>query len=103
MQLVHKLAPALAGINETRDYFQLKYKLERERHFLARFEGSLDPKDTLNRDSLAHFKTLPDLGTNHFQLTHILTWLGMLTAPLDCYCWVFGERLLTPSQLFGNS
>jgi len=32
-----------------------------------------------------------------------LEWFDMLLAVLDCYTWVFGENLLTPSELFGGS
>jgi DNA-dependent protein kinase catalytic subunit len=101
MELVYKLAPFINGIKDTKEYFQLRLKTETEVYFLARFEGSVEKKEIL-KDSLCNFKTLPDLGTDHFQLSFIQTWLAMLTAPLDCYSWIFGEKLLTPANLFAT-
>lgn len=115
MELVHKLTPCISGIKETREYFQIKLKHEGEAYFVARFEGSVEKRDLL-KNSLANFKTLPDLnssnGSNskvngaansndHYELSYVLTWLSMLVAPLDCYTWIFGERLVSPSALLG--
>jgi DNA-dependent protein kinase catalytic subunit len=101
MDLVFKLAPFIEGIKETKKYFQVKYELEKETYFLARFEGSTEKREIL-KDCLCNFPTLKDLGTTRFQISSIQTWLTMLVAPLDCYCWVFGERLLTPLNLFSS-
>jgi DNA-dependent protein kinase catalytic subunit len=81
MELVHKLAGLINGIKETREYFQLKFKMEGEAYFLVRFEGSVEKRDLL-KDSLANFPTLRDLDQGHFQLSLVLTWLSMLIAPL---------------------
>lgn len=35
-----------------------------------------------------------------FSVSSAQQWFDMLLAALDCYCWVFGEHLLTPVQLF---
>ena len=101
MELAYKLAPCIHGINEARDYFQIKLKMEGELYFLARFEGSQEKKDIL-KDSICNFKILPDLGVDSFQLSYVKSWLAMLIAPLDCYAWVFSERLLTPQNLFSS-
>jgi DNA-dependent protein kinase catalytic subunit len=101
MELVYKLAPFINGIKETKEYFQLRLKTETEVYFLARFEGSAEKKDIL-KDSLCHFKTLPELGVDNYQLSYVQTWLAMLTAPLDCYTWIFGQKLLTPGDLFAS-
>lgn len=121
MELVHKLTPCIGGIKETREYFQLRLKHEGESYFVARFEGSLEKRDLLKKNSLANFNTLPELSANnnnqqqnqldddnsngiaHYQLSHVLTWLSMLVAPLDCYSWIFGERLLSPASLFSST
>ena len=97
MELVSKLAPCLTIIKETKDYFRIKLETETEIYFLTRFEGAVQKKD-----SLSSFKTLPELGTQTYSLSLIKIWLSMLIAPLDCYSWVFGERLLTPNNLFAN-
>lgn len=115
MELVHKLTPCIAG-KETREYFQLKLQCEGDSYFLARFEGSVEKRD-LFKNSLVNFKTLPELSnanmsneeagstnsedSSHYQLSYVLTWLSMLVAPLDCYSWIFGERLMQPSALLG--
>lgn len=107
MELVHKLTPCINGVKDTREYFQLKLKHDGVGYFIGRFEGSVQ-KNLLFRDSLANFKTLPELGSGDgddstYQLSFVLTWLGMLVAPLDCYTWIFGERLMQPSVLFGDA
>jgi DNA-dependent protein kinase catalytic subunit len=99
MDLVFKLTPCISGIKETKEYFKTRLESDSEAYFLARFEGSAEKKEIL-KESLCNFRILTDLGTDHFQLSHIQTWLGMLIAPLDCYTWVFGQRLLTPKDLF---
>ena len=35
-----------------------------------------------------------------FSLKACLNWFDMLLAALDCYCWVFGQGLLTPAAIF---
>ena len=38
-----------------------------------------------------------------FSLTETVSWMEGLMATLDCYNWVLGEQLLSPSELFtGN-
>ena len=101
MDLVFKLTPCITGIKDTKDYFKSRLDIDTELYFLARFEGSTDKREVF-KDSLSTYTTLNELvdGTDHFQLSSIQTWLGMLIAPLDCYTWVFGQRLLTPRDLF---
>lgn len=101
MELAYKLAPSIHGINETKDYFQIKLKTEGELHFIARFEGLPEKRD-IHKESLSNYRLLSDLGTSHFQLSFVKTWLSMLIAPLDCYSWVFSERLLTPKNIFSS-
>lgn len=87
MDLVFKLTPCISGIKETKEYFKARLESDSEAYFLARFEGSAEKKEIL-KESLCNFRILTDLGTDHFQLSFIQTWLGMLIAPLDCYTWV---------------
>ncbi len=101
MELAYNLAPFIDGIKDNKMYFKIKLERETELYFLARFEGSLEKKDIL-KDSLCNYQILTDLGTNQFQLNLVTTWLSMLTAPLDCYSWVFGANLLTPSNIFSS-
>ena len=101
MELAYKLAPSIHGINETKNYFQIKLKQEGELYFIARFEG-LPEKRNILKESLSNYKYLSDLGTDYFQARYVKTWLEMLIAPLDCYSWVFSERLLTPMNVFSS-
>lgn len=101
MELVYKLAPCVNGIKETKTYFQLRLESEGEAHFLARFEGSNEKKEIL-KDSLFNYPILTDLNIDNLRQASIQTWLDMLLAPLDCYSWVFSEKLLTPADLFKN-
>ena len=42
----------------------------------------------------------PTLAGKVFSLTDTCLWLELLLAALDCYNWVFGEQLLSPSEVF---
>jgi DNA-dependent protein kinase catalytic subunit len=101
MELAYNLAPFIDGIKDNKMYFKIKLERETELYFLARFEGSLEKKDIL-KDSLCNYQILTDLSSDQFQLNLVITWLSMLTAPLDCYSWVFGANLLTPSNIFSS-
>lgn len=101
MELVYKLAPCVHGIKETKDYFDIKLKSEGEMYFIARFEGFAEKRDRL-KESLSTYKRLTDLGVDRFQIGFVKSWLAMLVAPLDCYTWVFSERLLTPKSVFSS-
>jgi DNA-dependent protein kinase catalytic subunit len=104
MELAYKLSPLLIGNKEAKDYFQNKFQTEGETYFLDRFEGSSNKKDMI-KDSLNHFQTLKQLISEtggQFRIALISNWLKILIAPLDCYSWVFSQRLLTPKNLFGN-
>lgn len=103
MELVYKLAPLLHGNKEPKDYFQNRIKQEGELYFITRFEGSLDKKDRL-KDSIRNFPRLVDLfnDLNQFKISLIKTWLAILVAPLDCYSWIFSQRLLSPKLIFGS-
>ena len=94
MELAYKLAPAIHNITDTKQYFQLKLATDTNMYFIARFEGFT------NTDSLSNFTTLPLLAKEQFQVSFCKSWLAMLIAPLDCYSWVFSERLLTPQDIF---
>ena len=36
-----------------------------------------------------------------FSVKACLNWFDMVLAALDCYCWVFGQGLLTPAMFAG--
>jgi hypothetical protein len=37
-----------------------------------------------------------------FSVDIAVQWFDIFLAALDCYVWVFGEKLLTPAELFKN-
>ena len=102
MELSHKLAPSITGIKDIKDYFNIRLENESEMYFLARFEGSTDRKEIL-KTSLSANRSFLDLTGPTFQLSLITTWLKLLIAPLDCFTWIFGERLLNPKALFSSN
>ena len=48
---------------------------------------------------IEQYPTLSDIG-GPFSLKETFVWFDFLLAALDCYTWSFGERLLSPSQVF---
>ena len=62
-------------------------------HF-NRFEGGGG-----GQNGLQQYPTLSHVG-GPFSLREAFVWFDFLLAALDCYTWVFGERLLSPSQVF---
>lgn len=44
-----------------------------------------------------------DLKDQPFSLNQTCNWFDLLLGALDCYTWIFGQKLLTPCELFqGN-
>ncbi|CAF1081558.1 unnamed protein product [Brachionus calyciflorus] len=78
MELSYKLAPCIKGVKDIRDYFNIKLKNESEMYFLAQLTG------------------------DKFQFNLLITWLKLLNDPLDCYTWVFAEKLISPQSLFSS-
>ncbi|CAF0815340.1 unnamed protein product [Brachionus calyciflorus] len=101
MELSYKLASCITGVKDIRDYFNIRLKNESEMYFLARFEGSNEGKEIL-KVSLSTYKTFSELTGDKFQFNLLLTWLKLLNAPLDCYTWVFAEKLISPQSLFSS-
>ncbi|KAK7506702.1 hypothetical protein BaRGS_00002177 [Batillaria attramentaria] len=97
MMLVYKLAPLIQGINSALHYFEVFGEADGGKYFLTRFEGggqAVAGKKGLS--SCPTLKSMPD----GFSLQAVLNWFDMLLAALDCYCWVFGEGLLSPVNIF---
>lgn len=125
MELVYKLAPCIRNTKDAKEYFQSKFKTDGELYFVQRFEGTLVIKKNYANNlkhSLSTFPTLVDLlsetlvqtnsnsdgnSTSNEHLNQfpnlIKIWLSMLIAPLDCYLWVFNERLLTAVNLLSTN
>lgn len=62
--------------------------------FCLRFEGGGGGKN-----GILTFPTLQDMG-GPFSLKETLLWYDFLLASLDCYTWAFGEKLLSPKDVF---
>ena len=65
--------------------------------FLLRFEGGGGGKS-----GILNYTTLPSIA-GIFSLKETYTWFDFLLAALDCYTWCFGERLLSPTQVFAGN
>ena len=37
-----------------------------------------------------------------FSVDIAVQWFDIFLAALDCYVWIFGEKLLTPSEIFSG-
>lgn len=62
----------------------------------TRFEGGGG-----GQNGIQQYPTLSDVG-GPFSLREAFVWFDFLLAALDCYIWVFGERLLSPNQIFAS-
>lgn len=62
--------------------------------YVVRFEGGGG-----GQNGIQQYPTLSHIG-GPFSLKETFLWFDFLLASLDCYTWSFGERLLSPSQVF---
>ncbi|XP_064600499.1 DNA-dependent protein kinase catalytic subunit-like [Liolophura sinensis] len=98
MKLVYQLCALVSGVKTPKEYFSafLKSKTGGPNYFLNRFEGG---GQTGRNAGIACFPQLTDMADT-FSLSTAMAWFDLLLAALDCYCWVLGEGLLTPADLF---
>ena len=68
-------------------------------YFVNRFEagGLAQPK----RKGISLHVTLDSM-SSVFTLQDTLAWFDELLAALDCYCWVCGENLIQPVDIFSS-
>ncbi|KAK6170524.1 hypothetical protein SNE40_018898 [Patella caerulea] len=99
MKLVYQLCTHVPGIKATKDYFGTFLKTGGAPHFISRFEGG--GTATHGKSGISACPTMIKI-SEVFSLTSALNWFDMLLAALDCYTWVFGEGLLTPSDLLSE-
>ncbi|KAL8588519.1 hypothetical protein ACOMHN_043868 [Nucella lapillus] len=100
MTLVYQLAPYMQGVKSPVSYFQAFVKTkEAGSYFVARFEGG--GQVGTGKKGLLGYPTLDQMAPA-FSLHHVLAWFNLLLAALDCYCWVFGEGLLVPEEVFAG-
>ncbi|KAK3580733.1 hypothetical protein CHS0354_005741 [Potamilus streckersoni] len=97
MKLVYQLSSLIPGISSTRNYFQTFLKSKGAEYFITRFEGG--GNTAIAKSSLQTCPTMVDV-SDCFTLHSALSWFDMVLAALDCYTWVLGEGLLTPTDLF---
>lgn len=77
-------------------FMQAALDIQNASYFVVRFEGGGQVGD---RGGLCGHPT-PSKVAENFSLKAVLSWFDMLLAVLDCYCWVFGEGLLSPAKMF---
>lgn len=58
-------------------------------------EGSKESGGITLTPTLKHLK-------NEAALVYVVRWLHMVLTSLDCYIWLFGEKLARPSVLLGT-
>lgn len=100
MKLVYQLAPLVKSFKSVTNYFQMFTKgKESAAYFVLRFEGG---GQTLpGKEGISGCPTLDQIADS-FTLHDTLCWFDAVLAALDCYCWVFGEGLLNPDQVFAG-
>ena len=60
-----------------------------------RFEGGG------SKYGIGRYQTILDM-SDTFNLRSIKSWYDYFLAALDCYSWVFGEKMISPEQIIGN-
>ena len=61
---------------------------------LYRFE-----KGSYAKYGIRDYPTLEERIKGKFSFSAVVNWLENLLGALDCYCWVFGSKLITASVL----
>ncbi|KAK0048622.1 DNA-dependent protein kinase catalytic subunit, partial [Biomphalaria pfeifferi] len=97
MKLVYNLCVLLPGIKTPSAFFAILHKSEGSIYFLRRFEGGGQGYSE-SHGILAHPTMIEYRKT--FSLEVAREWFDLLLAALDCYCWLFGQELMIPSQIF---
>ncbi|GFR68841.1 DNA-dependent protein kinase catalytic subunit [Elysia marginata] len=97
MKLVYNLCTLLQGIKTPKTFFGVFLKAEGPQYFLERFEGG--GKTPRGSHGLLAYPEMQGQGSE-FSLVKVTHWFDMLLAVLDCYCWLFQEDLMTPTQIF---
>ncbi|GFO12449.1 DNA-dependent protein kinase catalytic subunit, partial [Plakobranchus ocellatus] len=97
MKMVYNLCTLLPGVKTPKTFFGIFLKAEGPQYFLKRFEGG-GTTSSESHGLLAY----PEMHMQKavFSLSTAVNWFDMLLAALDCYCWVFQEDLMTPTQIF---
>ncbi|XP_071815133.1 DNA-dependent protein kinase catalytic subunit-like [Apostichopus japonicus] len=97
MALVFNLSSVLPGSNSANVWMKNTLKEKGASYFINRFEGGGGRDGTKNGIQVS---PRIDLKDQPFSLSAICNWFDLLLGALDCYTWIFGQRLLTPSELF---
>ncbi|CAL1543153.1 unnamed protein product [Lymnaea stagnalis] len=92
MKLVFNLCTLLPG-----NFFDILHKAEGASYFLKRFEGG---GHASSESHCLLSKPIMTEGFETFTLSTARKWFDYFLAALDCYCWVFGEGLMVPTQIF---
>ncbi|ELU11183.1 hypothetical protein CAPTEDRAFT_224273 [Capitella teleta] len=95
MRLVCQLAPCVHEINGARELFSVLLSQGNSEYFIQRFEFGMYSSA---RMGLNQKPTMSRVQEN-FSLNAACTWFDLVLATLDCYTWVFGERLMSPNQI----
>ncbi|XP_071960307.1 DNA-dependent protein kinase catalytic subunit-like [Antedon mediterranea] len=97
MTLVSLLTPLQPGGNTTSDWMRNTLKEKGPDYFTSRFEGGGGTGVSVG--GIRKHPTLASM-SNKFTLKASTRWFDHLLAALDCYCWSFGESLITPNDVF---
>ncbi|XP_072042849.1 DNA-dependent protein kinase catalytic subunit-like [Amphiura filiformis] len=101
MTLVFKLATLLPGKNTAQTWMQNTLKEKGADYFVSRFEGGGGRSSS--KSGIAKYPSLVSMSQSVFSVKMACNWFDLLLAALDCYTWVFGEKLLVPSVLFTDA
>ncbi|XP_022110985.1 DNA-dependent protein kinase catalytic subunit-like isoform X2 [Acanthaster planci] len=97
MILIYKITPLLPGHNTPQTWMQNTLKEKGPDYFVSRFEGG--GVKAASRSGISKYPTLSTMG-QPFSVKLACSWFDHLLAALDCYTWVFGEKLLSPSVVY---
>lgn len=85
------------GVKDSRTLFEILLSQHGTEYLIGRFEcGMFAPGSKMGLNQRSTMMQLSD----HFSLKVALSWFDLVLVTLDCYTWVFGERLLSPDTIF---
>ncbi|EDV28309.1 uncharacterized protein TRIADDRAFT_20924, partial [Trichoplax adhaerens] len=96
MQLVYGLAPQLSGVSTIQDWVKTIIGSSSVTFFITRFEGGG------SKYGIGRYQTALDI-SDTFNLRSMKNWYDYFLAALDCYSWVFSEKMMSPEQIIDKA
>eukprot|EP00058_Branchiostoma_floridae_P019566 XP_002605056.1 hypothetical protein BRAFLDRAFT_85202 [Branchiostoma floridae] len=100
MLLVCSFLPLLPGKPSPGAWMKERLKEAGPDFFVTRFEGGGGKSG--HKSGIRKYPTISTMDST-FTVRTAVSWFDLLLAALDSYCWAFGQRLLSPSDVLSGS